>query len=181
MAQETITIAPARFLGPITALVTFEERGTDRTTITRHPVEQGAEISDHAYMEPAEVMIRAGATNASAAAGGDEGYVATFYGQILALQQTREPFQIQTGKRLYDNMLIESLELTTDEKTEAALMLAILCRQIIIVETSVVSIPPADVQANPQKTSPVQNSGAKQPQPSTVTVPAFASAMEALG
>jgi hypothetical protein len=61
-------------------------------------------------------------------------------------------------------MLIESLELTTDEKTEAALALNIACTQIIIVQTGVVSVPPSDVQANPAKTAAIQNSGTKQPQ-----------------
>jgi hypothetical protein len=161
MALDTITIIPQRSLGPITALLFFEERGTDKLTITRHPVEQGASITDHAYQEPAQVMLRAGATNS---AGGDEGYVTALYAQILALQASRSAFSIQTGKRLFTNMLIESLELTTDEKTEAALALNIACTQIIIVQTGVVSVPPSDVQANPAKTAAIQNSGTKQPQ-----------------
>ena len=167
MATDTITITPKRFLGPITALVTFEERGTDKTTITRHPVELGASITDHAYQEPASVEIRAGATNSSADAGGDEGYVAGLYQQVLALQQSRQPFSIQTGKRLYPDMLIESLELTTDERTEAALALVIVCTQIILVQTQVVSVPPASQQAAPQKTGALANSGTKQLQPSS--------------
>lgn len=173
MAQETITLNPGRFFGPITALVTFEERGTDKQTITLHPVEQGAQISDHAYQEPAEVQIKFGATNASTEAGGDEGYVTNIYNQLLALQKSRTTFSIQTGKRLYASMLISSMELTTDEKTEAALALMVMCREIIIVSTSVVAVSaPASDQANPESTQPVTNSGTKQAQPVTTVVPA---------
>ncbi len=84
------------------------------------------------------------------------------YQQVLALKQSKVPFSIQTGKRLYDNMLIESLEQTTDERTEAALALVIICTQIIVVQTQVVSVPPAANQASPQKTGAVQSSGSKQ-------------------
>lgn len=170
MAQETVTLGPTRFFGSITALVTIEERGTDRTTLTEHPVEQGAQITDHAYQQMPELQIRFGATNSSDQAD-DETYVSQLYDKLQALQQTRQPFSIQTGKRLYQNMLIVSMELITDEKTETALMLVIICRGLIIVQTSVVGVPPADVQADPQKTGPVTNSGAKQPQPTTVQVP----------
>lgn len=178
-APEPITISPQRFIGPIDALVTFEERGTDRTTITRHPVERGAEITDHAYMEPAELQIRAGATNSSEDAGGDEGYVTNLYARLLALQQALEPVQVQTGKRLYPVMLIESLEVTTDERTEAALMLIIILRQIIIVQTQVTTGTQgkdASSMASPQKNLAPVASGSKQSQPTTQNVPQGAAA-----
>lgn len=173
---ELITISPARFFGPIKALVTFEEVQTDRQTITSHPVEQGAEISDHAFDEPAEVNIRFGATNSSVEAGGDEGYVTNLYQQILALKSKRIPFRIQTGKRLYDNMLLTEITVTTDERSEAALMITAHCRQIIIVKTQVVAVAPAADQADPMATSAVTTSGTKQAQASTATVPSWASA-----
>lgn len=170
---EFITISPARFFGPITALVTFRENHTDRQTITSHPVEQGAEISDHAFDEPAEVQIDFGATNSGAEAGGDDGYVINLYQQILALKSKRVPFQIQTGKRLYDNMLLAEITVTTDERSEAALMFTAHCRQIIIVPTQVVTVPPAANQADPKATSAVTASGTKQAQPSTAAVPSW--------
>jgi hypothetical protein len=175
MAQETITISPGRYFGSITALVTFEERGIDRQTITSHPVEQGAQITDHAYQEPAEATIRFGASNSSAAAGGDEGYVTNIYNQVMALQQSRTTFSIQTGKRLYTSMLATSVELTTDEKTETSLALVVICKQIIIVSTSVVAVSaPASDQTSPADTQSQAQSGTKQPQAVTTTVPSWA-------
>ncbi len=41
----------------ITAQITIEEVGTDELEITEHPVEQGANISDHAFKLPSEVVI----------------------------------------------------------------------------------------------------------------------------
>lgn len=57
-----------RQIGPIFANITIEERHTDTQTITRHPVESGAAISDHAYKEPKEVTIRCAWSNSTDAA-----------------------------------------------------------------------------------------------------------------
>ena len=174
--DELITISPSRFFGPITALVTIEERATDRSTITEHPVEQGAAITDHVFDQPADLQIRFGATNSSADAGGDEGYVTNLYQQILALKTAHQPFQIQTGKRLYDNMVVAEITQVTDKDSEAALFFTAICKQIIIVQTSVVQVPAAANQADPQKTSAVTSSGTKQTQASTATVPSWSEA-----
>ena len=163
-----VTLGIKRYFGdpPITALMTVEERGTDKLTITRHPVAVGAEITDHSYMEPAELMLRMMATNSIP--GGNESYVKDIYDDVRKLQASGLTFPIQTGKRLYQNMLIESCVLTNDEKSEHALMLQIMCREIIFAKTSVVAYVPQADQANPQATDGQTDSGAKQPVPTTV-------------
>lgn len=167
--QETITIAPRRHLGKIVAQVTIDETARDDLTITEHPVELGAAITDHAYKNPAEVTIRCGWSNSSEIAAGDESYVAAVYKQLLALQVSRIPFNIQTGKRLYHNMLFRSLSQVTDEKTEATLMLTAICREIIIVQTQVTTVPPPENQKAPAKTGATQNTGTKQPDQKPLT------------
>ena len=52
-------------LPDIIAQATFEEHHIDRMEITRHPVEQGAAISDHAFAEPSIVHLRLGWSNSS--------------------------------------------------------------------------------------------------------------------
>lgn len=54
---------PARKIGSIVANVTIDERHEDRLVITQHPVEQGAQISDHAYKMPASVVLRVAWSN----------------------------------------------------------------------------------------------------------------------
>src|SRR6266446_536195 len=87
--------------GPLIAEVTIDEDGDDQLIITRHPVEQGAVISDHSYKMPSEVRLRLGWSNAF---GGYSGYARDVYSRILQLQDSRQPFSIITGKRSYDNM-----------------------------------------------------------------------------
>jgi hypothetical protein len=58
------------------------------------------------------------------------------YGVLLRWQASLAPFVLYTGKRVYNDMLIQSLTVTTDEKSEFSLMADITCRQIIRVRVS---------------------------------------------
>lgn len=61
-------------------------------------------------------------------------------------------------------MLIQSIDVTTDAKTENSLIATIHCREVIIVQTSSVALAPTENQGLPQKTAPIVNTGVKQPQ-----------------
>lgn len=185
----TAIFNPARSIGPISIQCTLEEDHYDESTITRHPVEQGAQVSDHAFDEPAEVTIRAGWSNSglqsiitdvsdaidflssavldASPSTAAFNYADQVYQQLLTLKQSRIPFQIITGKRTYNNMLIRSLAVTTNEKTENALFVTVRCQQIIIVQTQVVPFPDANSQANPQNNAPVSNMGSQNLSPAT--------------
>ena len=82
------------------------------------------------------------------------------YQQLLELQIRAIPFDVYTGKRRYTNMLIKTLTVETDRKTENALVATLLCRQLIIVQTQVVSVSAAaGDQRNPERTAPYSDSG----------------------
>ncbi|SEI99030.1 hypothetical protein SAMN04244579_02722 [Azotobacter beijerinckii] len=173
-----ITISPKRGIGTIEAMATLEEIATDRLQITEHPIEQGANVNDHAFKQPPEVVIRCGWSNSSLAAlvngvkglitalsGGDtfgSDYVSGVYNDLLALQESRIPFDVSTGKRTYKNMLMRSLSQTTDPTSENALMCTVVCRQVIIVQTRAATLPPRSNQAMPQATGEVSSAGTKQ-------------------
>ena len=152
---------PQRALGTIIARVTVDEVCRDDLEITRHPVETGASITDHAYKLPAEIIVRCGWTNS----GFGPGYVEAVYAALLALQASRVPFTVVTGKRMYPNMLIASIGQTTDAASEGALMCQVTCRQVILVETQVTTVAPREQQAIPATTAPVEPAGDRQPAP----------------
>lgn len=156
-------IAPGLFrtrsIGGIVADITEEEHHTDTLTVTENPVQNGASISDHAFKQPAKVAIRAGWSNSSIQALGDPNYVDTVYAQFLSLQASREPIDVITGKRTYNNMIIETIDEVTDQKTEYALMLRLGIKEVIIVSTQTVTVPPASSMKNPQSNSPTENVG----------------------
>ena len=152
---------PKRAIGILIPDVTVEETGRDDMEITRHPVEKGAAITDHAYMLPAELTIRAGWTSS----GSLPGYVDRAYASLLALQRSRVPMVVTAGKRTYPNMLIASIGQTTDSTSENALLATIICREIIIVNTTATKVAPRAQQAQPQNTSETAATGQQQPKP----------------
>lgn len=154
-----------RSIGNFIADVTLEETHVDELAITEHPVEQGAAITDHSYKRPEHVTIRCGWSNSSLIAFGNPNYVRQIYSNFVDLQNSREPFDIFTGKRFYTNMLIERMMVTTDEKTENVLMMVVDCREVIIVSTQTVTVPPAANMKTPQLNAATQNTGTQTTQP----------------
>lgn len=148
-----------RSIGGIVANVTIEERGVDDLAITDHPIEQGASITDHAFKMPASITIVAGWSNSALQAFANPNYVTQIYDALLELQISREPFDVITGQRFYSNMLMRRLFKTTDERTENALMVVCECREVILVSTETVSVPPARDMKMPQVNAATENKG----------------------
>lgn len=94
---------------------------------------------------------------------GGPGYSARMYGRIITMQGLRIPQQVITGKRLYTNMLIQSVGTETSEGTEYSAIVVVRLRQIIIVQTQTTTVPPKANQAAPQTSAATENTGTKQP------------------
>jgi hypothetical protein len=155
-----------RSIGGIQAQVTIEEVERDELTVTEHPIEQGAPIADHAFKRPSEVVIRAGwnvqkSKDISASTG--------VYGLLLSWQAALQPFTLYTGKRVYRDMLITSLVVTTDNTSEFSLLATITCKQVILVSTSEAKVSAASQSsgdhAKPDQTSKPADTGTKQEAP----------------
>jgi hypothetical protein len=169
-----INLVPSDQINTIQVDATLEEIGTDTLQITEHPVEAGANITDHAFYRPAELVMHCGWSNANALfttsvggnqtfAGGSltkDDYVSSIYSQLLALQQSLQPFSVVTTIRLYNNMVITSISLTRDKRTSQALMVTVTLKQIIIVNTLSTTLAPTANQTNPASTSETANYGA---------------------
>jgi hypothetical protein len=126
----------------------IEEVSRDTLEITDHPVELGAQISDHAFNKPREVTLRWSWSNT----GRYDTFMQDQYNILAALQATREPFFIYTGKTRYQNMLIQSLGIVTDSSSEYVLNAVMICREVIIVSTSTTQVPQS-AMTNPSSTA----------------------------
>lgn len=170
---------PSRSIGPLAAQVTIDESHTDSLVITQHPVERGASITDHAFLRPARLVINCAWSNSTFSSlvsllgeavdlfkgnsyTGGLNFSQEIYQRLLALQASRELLTIVTGKRTYRNMLIETIAVDTDKKTEHALFCTLFCQHVIIVDTAAVVMPPVERQAMPEKTAVVVPQGTKQ-------------------
>jgi hypothetical protein len=145
-----------RSIGTLIPDVVVEETHHDEATITQHPVEVGAPITDHAYMQPYTVEIRCGWSDSSMQS---EGFVQEVYQQLLAMQSALQPIDIITGKRAYTGMLLRSLAVKTDETSEFALMVIALAQQVIITDTQTTAAS-ASSSANTDGSSTVASANA---------------------
>ena len=157
-------LTTARSIGGFSADVVLEEVGHDALQITEHPVEIGSQISDNAYKLQPEIRIRA----CWAGQGLGTGYVKQVYASLLALQESATLVQVTTGKRTYQNVLIQSLTQTTDAMSEYSLVIDFSLKQLKLVKTKTAQINPATV-ANPASTTAVQASSPQQATPATPT------------
>lgn len=164
----------SRRIGLIVPSVVVSEKHNDTLEITEHPVETGAPVSDHAYKRPSEVVMEVG----FAGGGSLLDFIDTSslgltlglspketYQQILDLQSSRIPFDVVTGKRLYSNMLIRAIEVTTDRTSENVLMAVLTLREVIITQTQQISVADKTDMKEGANTSAVINSGTKAAKP----------------
>lgn len=149
-----VVVRPQRRIASFTAMCVVEEVGRDELEITKHPVQDGAMISDHAYVKAADLTIKVLFDD-------DQLPLDEIYKQLLELQASRLLFDVVTGKRIYKNMLMKSLSQTTDAEKENILSIDMALEEIIIVQVEVATVPPRAKQAQPARTSGTQNAGAK--------------------
>lgn len=163
-----IPIQPKRTIGPIAIQVVIDEKTTDTLTITKQPVQQGASVTDHSYLEPTVFSSTAYFKDNSLSILGELNSItspstglAKIYQTLLNLQSSRTPFSIVTPKRIYSNMLMASLSQTTDRNTENCLSVSMSFQQIIIVNVTTTVVPRSN-QKNAGRTGATQQAGTKQ-------------------
>ena len=140
----------------------IREEHTSTLHITEHPVQSGANVTDHAYIEPARLVMEIGMSDAMAAVypgqfeDADTKSVSA-YRTLLELQKSRLPLAVMTRLYLYQNMLIETITAPDDHKTQYGLRCTVALREIIVVDVAETT-----VSARPQTTGSTQQ-GAVQP------------------
>ncbi|HGI5912209.1 TPA: phage baseplate protein [Yersinia enterocolitica] len=163
-----------RKIGVLVPSVIISEKHQDALEITEHPVEVGAAVNDHAYKRAAEVTMEVGFTGG----GSLLDFVDTstiglslgkspeeVYQELRDLQESREPFDVITGKRKYSNMLIRGIEVTTDKTSENVLMCVLTLREVIMSQTDSVMVADKENMQEGVSTSAMQNTGTKAPAP----------------
>jgi len=145
--------------------VIVKEVHQDNLTITQHPIEAGAAISDHAYNEmptlEMTVLWRYLANGLISGLLDKAGSSGDTYTDLLTLQANREPFDVMTGKREYKDVLLTAIEVKTDADTENSLSATLTFQQLFIVRTEFVDISGLDTDADmlPENGGVPQNTG----------------------
>jgi hypothetical protein len=130
-----MTIALSKFLGPIPLDVVVREVHESDLFITANPVEFGANVADHAIIEPKRLVMDAIAGSRP----GTPAAVAGAYQALVRLQESRQPFSVVTALNRYRNMLVERLSVDRDKTFGRVLYFRAELREVIIVDTETAS------------------------------------------
>lgn len=131
---------------------------------TDHPVELGANITDHTIIEPKKLTIVGEITDTplgGAAFGAIIDTVGRFgtstenggtrsqqgYQQLIAVANARDVISVQTKLQLYDSMIISSIRTLQDKDSSKIVRFQMDLKEIFVVETEVVDIPPEQLAA----------------------------------
>lgn len=130
---------------------------TREATLTQSPVQTGAAITDHAYLNPVKLTMTVGMSDVmqSRVAGQFEGGWSrsrNAWDVLVKMQEDRVPMSVLTRLGRYDNMLIRSLKQKDDFEELYALHATVELEQIIVVQTK-----KATVSLSPQVTGSTQS------------------------
>lgn len=156
----SIQVTTSRSFTTLIADAVIQERHDDELAITAHPVEQGSTISDHAYKLPSKLeLIYAWSEGSEQNGTNDYSFLKNLYQQFLAIQAGRLLCVVNTGKRIYTNMLMQRVSTESDKENENSLTVRVVFQEILLAQTQLVPVANASAQALPQKTSPIINQG----------------------
>lgn len=140
----------------------FEEQHESTLEVTDNPVETGVVISDHAFMKPLRLTIHAGVTDTPLNDDPEEGRSKKAFEALTALQARAEPFDVQTGLKLYKNMVCATVRTGQDKDTVNAFIFTADLREVQIVSTQTVKYPPRAKGSTAQQASKAKAKGEQQ-------------------
>jgi hypothetical protein len=161
-------VAIIRSMGGLVFDAVFEETHEAELEVTDNPVETGVVVSDHAFMKPLKVTLSAGVTDTPLAVlsndpfASDSGRSKRAYELLSELQRLAEPFDLQTGLKLYQNMICTSIRTSQDKDSDGALLFTASIREVIIVYTQVVQYPPRKKGATKRQAGAKKDKGEQQ-------------------
>lgn len=131
---------PNAKIGSLELDASITEGHSAEVEATEHPVEKGANISDHARVKP-ETLQMEGLISATPI-GKDPGldYIETAYATLRKLKDARELLTIVTALRTYDNMMLVKLDVPRDAHSGDALRFTATFKEIRLAEVQSIQV-----------------------------------------
>ena len=149
-------------MGDIYFDAVFKTDHSANMMVTEHPVQTGAPIADHAYLEPEEISCEIGMTDANG-----DGMSVQMYQQLRELMSRREPFTLVTRLNSYPNMLITALSVPDDYTTMFALKAGIVFKQIRVVQVATIQVQQTVSASKAETVSPSSGSQSNSGKPAS--------------
>lgn len=178
MSLKQIFVRTTRTIGTIQLDAVLSEEHGSVVSITKNPVEAGADITDHAIVQPKKLSIRGVVSDSPlglAAFGQLIDSVTRLFGTsttdnltrsqqayeaMLFLMEQREPIEVTTGLRQYKNMLITSLNSVQDKNSSRIVVMELGLEEIVLVISVTKDIPAEALEPSVrQSASPIAEKG----------------------
>lgn len=178
MAFENLFIRTKKSIGGIELDAVISESHTNTVRVTKNPIELGADITDHAIIEPKSIRILAQVSDSplGAAALGQivdliSGLFGTStsenitrsnaaYNAMVQLMEQREPIEVQTKLLLYNNMIITSLSVVQDKDSSNVTLMNITLEEVFITESKSVKLDQSQLSGSAKsQASSAENKG----------------------
>lgn len=118
-------IAISRAIGPVPIDCVISEKHNSEIEIAEIPIETGSRITDHAFVLPKRVTLEIADRNA-----------VTTFNALVTLQESRVPFTLITGLKVYKNMLISRIDPERDKDSARILRGTADLQEVVIVATA---------------------------------------------
>lgn len=113
---------------------------SEESEASKHPVERGADITDHVQLQPRKVTVKGGLTDSPLLPGTPyPGRNQQRLDELRRLHQTGEPVTLSADLDVFPSMLIVGLSF--DRVTTKAVQVEISLEEIIIAEATLVDLP----------------------------------------
>lgn len=164
MAFENLFIRTEKSVGGIELDAVLTETHTNQVRLTKNPVELGADITDHAIIEPKRINVVAQVSDTplgGAAFGQIVDLVTGLFGSstsqnitrsntayraMIQLMEQCEPIEVQTKLKLYKNMVITSLSVTQDKNSSRIVLMNIDLEEVLITESQIIKLTSEQLQ-----------------------------------
>jgi hypothetical protein len=147
----TLSKTPTTYIFDCVILADHEQR----VRKTEHPVQTGAAVSDHAFIEPARLSLDIGMSDAMDAyyptfTGENQSKSVNAYQTLILLMFSRIPLSITTRLRVYDNMIVEEVHPQESYKTYGGLRCRVAFGEVYFgqIQSTPVSTRGQDTQSN---------------------------------
>lgn len=155
MAILNFLTSNTRTIGGIEIDATIQEDHDHSVELTKNPIEFGADVNDHRIIQPIVLNIEGAVTDDPL---GLEGFTSFFSGSssrskgawrdLIDLQETAEPFDVQTGLQLYTSMVITNLKATTNKDNPRMLRFTATLTELRVVFTELTRFPSSSLSGN---------------------------------
>ena len=135
---------------------TISEEHLTEVDLTENPVEDGAVVTDHVHIKPAQLTIQGVISDTPlgyAVIGNIQNVIRSVtslfgkssrsidaYNDLLKLQKSRQPFTVTTGLKRYENMILVSLSVPRTAATGRAIHFSAVMREIRIVKSKTTTV-----------------------------------------